>query len=221
MLASETLLQAIAVTAELTGTELSKSAARVMAEDLAQYPEPQVLGALTKCRRELRGRMTIADVISRIDDGRPGPEEAWAMIPHDESGSVVWTNEMAEAFGIAYRQIECGDTIQARMAFIEAYKARCQQSRDSRIPVKWVPSLGHDKAGREAVLLEAAEKGRLSLTHAQSLLPYREGSDAQARLEMLREEATFQELPELNEAQKRAGTRCSSHLGSELSHGRN
>ena len=26
-----------------------------------------------------------------------------AMIPKDESGSVVWTAEMAEAYGIAYR----------------------------------------------------------------------------------------------------------------------
>lgn len=185
MPASETLLKAIAVTAELTGTELSKNAARVMAEDLTQYPEAQVLAALTKCRRELRGRMSIADVVSRIDDGRPGPEVAWAMIPHDESGSVVWTDEMAGAFGIANRLIESGDTIQARMAFIEAYKRLCQESRDKRVPVKWGPSLGHDPAGRESVLLEAAEKGRLSVTHAQSLLPYRDGSDAKARLEML------------------------------------
>lgn len=194
MPASETLLKAIAVTAELTGTEISKTAARVMADDLSQYPEPQVLSALTKCRRELRGRMSIADVVSRIDDGRPGPDEAWAMIPHDESGSVVWTDEMAESFGIACRLIECGDTIQARMAFLETYKARCQQSRDLRLPVKWVPSLGHDPAGRESVLLEAAEKGRLSVTHAQSLLPYRDGSDAKAHLEMLLVEANSRAL---------------------------
>lgn len=36
---NENLLKAIAVTAELTGTELSIDAARMMAEDLSQYPE--------------------------------------------------------------------------------------------------------------------------------------------------------------------------------------
>ena len=81
---SSKLNEAIAVTAELTGTVLSKVAAQVMAEDLARYPEAQVMGALTRCRRELKGRLTIADVISRLDDGRPGVEEAWAMLPKDE-----------------------------------------------------------------------------------------------------------------------------------------
>lgn len=188
---SEKLLQAIAVTAELTGTELSSTAATVMAADLAQYPEHQVLSALTKCRKELRGRMAIADVLSRIDDGRPGAEEAWAMIPKDESTSVVWTREMAEAFGVACPLIDSGDVIQARMAFIEVYKRKCQEARDNSEPVKWEPSLGHDKAGRESVLLEAAEKGRLTVQHVAGLLPYRDGSDAHARLEYLQREATL------------------------------
>ena len=79
------LLQALAVTAELTGTELSEPAARVMANDLAAYPVQQVLGALTRCRRELKGRLTVAAILERLDDGRPGPNEAWAMIPQDEA----------------------------------------------------------------------------------------------------------------------------------------
>ena len=99
---SENLLKAIAVTAELTDTDLSEAAARVMAEDLAMYPEKQVLGALIKCRRELKGRLRISDVIERLDDGRPGPEEAWAIIPRSESDSVVWNRDMAEALGVVY-----------------------------------------------------------------------------------------------------------------------
>lgn len=185
MQASETLLQAIAVTAELTRTELSKPAARVMAEDLAQYPEHQVIAALARCRRELTRPMAIADVIARLEDGRPGPEEAWAMIPQDEASSVVWTREMAEAFGVANPLIQSGDTVQARMAFIEVYRKLCQQARDSHTPISWSPSLGHDQAGRESVLIEAVEKGRLTANHVAGLLPYREGSDAKARLEYL------------------------------------
>jgi hypothetical protein len=72
MKASSRLSEAVAVTLELTGTTLSEVAARMMADDLARYPEQQVMGALTRCRRELKGRLTIADVISRLDDGRPG-----------------------------------------------------------------------------------------------------------------------------------------------------
>ena len=69
---SKALLQAIAVTAELTGTQLSEGAARVLAADVAPYPEKQVMGALVRCRKELRGRLTVADIIARLDDGRPG-----------------------------------------------------------------------------------------------------------------------------------------------------
>ena len=100
MKASKAILQAIAVTAELTGTQLSEPAARVFAGDLAAYPEAQVLGALTRCRKEVRGRLTLQDVIGRLDDGRPGAEEAWAMLPKDEAASCVWTDEMCSAWGV-------------------------------------------------------------------------------------------------------------------------
>ena len=86
------LLQAIAVTAELTATELSKDAARALADDLDGYPVHAVLNALRACRRELTGRLTLAAVIQRIEDGRPGPEEALAHcspLLGDESRSVT------------------------------------------------------------------------------------------------------------------------------------
>lgn len=174
MSATETLLQAIAVTAELTNTQLSEAAARVMAQDLARYPEAQVLEALTRCRRELKGRLTIADVLTRIYDGRPDPEEAWALMPRDESSSVVWTEEMAQAFGVAYPLIRDGETVSARMAFLERYRTLVREARDAGRPAKWMPSLGHDPMGRESVLLEAARLGRLSQSHVAGLLPHRQ-----------------------------------------------
>lgn len=179
---SENLLKAIAVTAELTDTDLSEAAARVMAEDLAMYPEKQVLGALIRCRRELKGRLRISDVIERLDDGRPGPEEAWAMIPRNEEGSVVWTREMAEAFGVVYTMIEDGDMVAARMAFIETYKSKCSEARNNSVPIKWEASLGHDKNGREHVLIDALEKGRLPASQVAILLPYHQRTTEAERL---------------------------------------
>ena len=169
-LVPDELIAAIAVCAELTGTELSKAAARVMAEDLSVYPLVQVTGALTKCRKELRGRMTLAAVIERLDDGRPGVEEAWAMIPNGEGDTVVWTEEMAEAFGVAVKLLD-EDSIAARMAFKETYLKIVSRARDEGKPVQWQVSLGHDKSGREGPVLEAVRLGRLTTERAQKLLP--------------------------------------------------
>lgn len=182
MSVSKNLLQAIAVTAELTQTQLSETAARVMAEDLAQFDEQMVLGALVRCRRELKKQMCISDIIDRLEDGRPGANEAWAMIPKNENDSVVWTREMAEAYGVCYQLMNEGDMIAARMAFIEAYKERCADARNNAIQIKWEPSLGYDKNGREHVIMAAVEKGLLRSDHAAKLLPYHEHTDANTKL---------------------------------------
>lgn len=167
--ASIPVLEALAVTAELTGTQLSPAAARVMAADLAPYPPHQVLGALARCRKELRGRLIVADVIARLDDGRPGPEEAWAMLPFDEASTIVWTEEMAGAWGVALPLIEEGDRIAARMAFLETYRARVAKARDACLPVKWTVSFGHDAEGRQLALATAVSSGRISRDRALSL----------------------------------------------------
>lgn len=165
------LLQAVAVTAELCGRTFSEAAARVFVDDLARFPEPAVIRALARCRREVKGLLTIQDVVSRLDDGRPGADEAWAQIPFDEDGSVVWTEEMALAFGVARGLLAEGEKVAARMAFKEAYTRLVSKARDEGVPVKWTPSLGHDKRGRDAVLSDAVAKGRLSYEHAQELSP--------------------------------------------------
>lgn len=167
------VLKSIAVTAELAGTQLSEAAARVFAADLAGYPPEQVVAALTRCRRELKGRLTVADVLSRIaeSDGRPGAEEAWAMMPRDEAQSVVMTDEMAAAMGTALPLLRDGDAIAARMAFKEAYQREVQRAREEGRPPRWFASLGHDRSGREGVLREAVQRGRLPAAQARKYLP--------------------------------------------------
>lgn len=171
MPATEVLIQAVAVTSELCGRTFSPAAAAMFVADLEEYPEAQVLRALTRCRKEVRTGLTVADVIARIDDGRPGAEEAWAAIPRDEDASVVWTEEMAAAFGVALPLIRAGEEVQARMAFKEAYLRLVAEAREARTPVRWTPSLGHDPMLRESVIRDAIERGRLPLDAAPVLIP--------------------------------------------------
>ncbi len=163
------VLEALAVTAELTNTQLSAAAAKVMASDLSPYPPPQVLGALARCRKELKGRLTVADVVSRLEDGRPGPEEAWAALPHDEAQSVVWTEEMAGAWGVALALIEEGERVAARMAFLESYRGRVQKARDAALPVRWTVSFGTYAEARQVALDSALRLGRISPARALEL----------------------------------------------------
>lgn len=169
MPATENLVKAVIATAQVMGTDLAEDAARMFCNDLSEYQEPLVLQALTRCRREVKGKLTLAEVVARIDDGRPGPNEAWAMLPRSEQQTVVWTDEMRVAAQAA-DPLE-GDQVAARMAFIEAYNRELTIARAERKPVQWTASLGWDKAGREPVIREAVEKGRLSVAQARKCLP--------------------------------------------------
>lgn len=170
-MSSSTLLEAVAVTAELCGRVFTAPAAKVFVDDLSGFPEPAVLAALRRCRREVRGVLTVQDVVSRIDDGRPGPQEAWAMMPVSEADSIVWSDEMAEAYRVAAPLIADGEMVAARMAFLETYTKAINEARDQRKAPCWSVSLGHDPRGREQALLLAVEKGRLTLGHARDLVP--------------------------------------------------
>lgn len=176
------LHEEIAVTAELTGTNLSESAAEIMTTELAAYPTGQVLEALKRCRRELKGRLTMAAVLERLDDGRPGAEEAWAMLPLDENSTAAWTAEMSQAFGVVLRMIDAGEMVAARMAFKETYQRLVQQARDAAQPVHWMVTLGHDPAGREGPLIAAVERGRITLKAASDLCPALPQIDAEVML---------------------------------------
>lgn len=168
--ADPSVVKVLMIMAQLTGkTFASAEPAELLAADLADYPAPAVLVALARCRKELRSFPTLADILARIEDGRPGAEEAWAMIPRDEDGSVVWTSEMAEAFGTARRLLP--DEVAARMAFRETYLKLLADARAERRPARWEVSLGMDKNGRVAALQEAVRKKRIGQDQAQALLP--------------------------------------------------
>ena len=99
-----------------------------------------------------------------------GVDEAWsiAMQAEDEQSTVVWTQPIAEAWGIAKNVLP--DRTGARMAFKSAYE-RILSGLPANAALKWYPSIGIDAARREDALNEAVKMGRLSGEHAAGLLP--------------------------------------------------
>lgn len=168
---SSNVLKAVCVTAELCGRTFTEPAAQVFCSDLAAYPEDAVLAALTRCRREVKGMLTTQDVISRLDDGRPGVEEAWALIPTGEDDTIVWTAEMAEAHAACAPLLAEGDRVAARMTFKEVYAKAVTKAVAAGQPVTWQASLGWDMEKRKRVLLAAVEAGKLPAPAAREECP--------------------------------------------------
>lgn len=137
----------------------------------------------------VRGRFvpTPADVLTQIEilanDGRPGVEEAWAMVPQHETDTAVWTTEMAEAYGVASPLIAAGDRVGARMAFKEAYTRAVTIAKAAGRPAQWTLSLGSDLQHRRRTLRAAVEAGRITAATAEEACPRIGGSLAKLLLE--------------------------------------
>lgn len=109
-----------------------------------------------------------ADVIAQIDglaedDRRPGAEEAWALAlaAGDQTRTVLWTREMAQAWETARPVMDLGDEVGARMAFREVYARLVAEARTQQMPVAWSVSLGFDPEERNRVVADAVASGRL------------------------------------------------------------
>ncbi len=102
--------------------------------------------------------------------GHPTANEAWGLVlaSRDESDTVVWTEQIAEAAGVAQPVLDVGDEVGARMAFRDAYE-RILRERPEK--PRWFPSLGSDPQRRAAALERAARAGLLTQQHAAGLLP--------------------------------------------------
>lgn len=170
---SAKIIDALTVVAEITGATLSVPAIKGIAMELAQHPEHEVLKALAKCKRECKYKLTLADILERIDqsNGFIGADEAWSLACQamDESATVVMTEQITQAWGVARDVMP--DKVGARMAFREVYNRLVDQAKDAGQQPVWFASLGHDKQGREAPLMQAAQLGRLSMNQVQQLLP--------------------------------------------------
>lgn len=159
----EQLAKDLTVTAEVLGDEARPAVLVLMVNELSSYPLASLQQALATCRRELKGRLTLAAILERIDDGHLAPNEAWAVaLPAwDEENTVVWTEEVASAWLVARPLLEGGDRVAARLAFLEAYGRNLKAARNAKRPAAFIASLGRNAAVREAALQQAVNAGLL------------------------------------------------------------
>lgn len=138
---------------------------------LAEYDMPIVSAAFNAHMRDpSNGKFAPkpAHIIEQIrasvaNDGRLGPEEAWALAlkARDEAETVVWTSECMQAWFAAKPVMDFGDEVGARMAFREVYTRLVNEARDRSEEVTWEISEGFDQDRRRLAVAEAVEAGRI------------------------------------------------------------
>ena len=155
------VLQMLAATAEVMGTELKPNALMLMAKDLFEYDYTAVMRSLTRCRKELSGRLTLKAILDVLAPGGGwlSANEAWSMaLPAvDERNSVVWTSEASKAWLVALPLIEAGDKVGARMAFIASYDRLVADAKNAGKQPCHEISAGWDAGGR-AIAVESAQR---------------------------------------------------------------
>jgi hypothetical protein len=109
-----------------------------------------------------------ADVLAQLqadahDDTRPAADEAWAIALRatDEARTVVWTEEIAQAWAVALPVLGARDQVGARLAFREAYERLVADARAARAPARWFASLGWDEQQRAQAIGQAVQLGYL------------------------------------------------------------
>ena len=170
----EKIIQAITVTAELTGTQFSRDVMFVMAEDLLAYPLDKVLIAFERCRREIKGKLTLAAILERIDDGWQSTEEAFNTLVsgwENDSISILTTHTAMQAAQSATALFNAGDKYRAGMAFKTAYERMVSEKKAKGMQPDWFVSAGVDKEQLAHVVKEAAMNGHITQDYALTLLP--------------------------------------------------
>lgn len=172
---AEELLEQLYATAEVLGSEIKPAAAMLMIRDLRQHQRAEIEQALARCRSELTGRLTLAAILERMPsaDAFLSANEAWALAltGQDDMETIVWTQEIATAMGVASPVLQLGDKVGARMAFIGAYEREVAAAKAEGRKPEWMVSLGYSPERRQTAIDEAVKKGLLEAPKVEHLLP--------------------------------------------------
>lgn len=150
-------------------------ACKTWLEVLAPFDVRAIAASFAAYRDEVSDFAPIPNAIAmrcKKFDGRPTADEAWAiaLTSRDEGETVVWTEEMAEAYALCRSIMLLRDEVGARRAFIDAYNRLVQVARMSNQPAKWVVSAGWDRVRRDRAIEKAAAAGLLAAPAAVAML---------------------------------------------------
>lgn len=164
----------LAATLSLYGRETNRGVASLWWAALEPFGFAEVRRAFSAHVTGKRGQFAPlpADILRGLrvsDEGHLPTEEAWALAltTADEAVTVVWTTEIAQAFGVAKPCLELGDKFGARQAFVSAYERLVAVAG---APC-WQVSMGHDATCRADAVAEAVRLGRLEQSQVAHLLP--------------------------------------------------
>lgn len=183
--------QLLLATYAMYSKECTKALLTIWWNALSPYPVDQVRDAFNRHMVGKRGTFcpVPADILSylTLDSGHLSPDEAWALAltSTDESETIIWTDEIAQAMGAARPCIDAGDKYGARLAFLSAYE---RNLKTAPLKPRWWPTLGDNKLRREDVLLRGIEDGRLSLEYYGKMI-----SPKSIGLEQLKQKALTHE----------------------------
>lgn len=153
----------IVLTSEICGgARWSDEVGEYVKAHIEHYGDAAVKHALKRCQLEVKGLLSLADIIARIPDGRPTVAVAYAQVSGSEADTFITTDEVLAAWGIA-RQTD-GDKFAQRAAFDAAYKEICASNRISGVFPKQIVSIGHDKARAKAAIEAGVKQGLLEPT---------------------------------------------------------
>lgn len=131
--------------------------------------EEEFLGALQRCKAELRFPMVPADVTERCPSLQlQSADEAWASIGgKSEEDTVVWTDLTAAAWGQVAQE---PDPTARRMAFRKVYERLAEGWRTAGKRPRYQASLGTDPARRTEVIKRAVADKLLPVSEGRELL---------------------------------------------------
>lgn len=126
-----------------------------------------------------------------------GSHEAWAIAEKSigfdgQELTVIWTEQMAQAFSRCEDLIKTGDKYQraeAKKIFCDAYDRLVTQAKDQGLKPIYVTSLGSDKDQAIAAIKQAEADGFLEAPEAHALLEHKQTEQQQEA-----EAKNFQEI---------------------------
>lgn len=166
-------LRAIGTAAAVFGKETTETMLSAYWAVLSEFDISAVEAAFFRHMKASKFFPTPAEIITLIPAAiaanHIGADEAWAiaLASFDESATVVWTQQIAEAKAIVQDIFDTGDEVGARMAFRDAYNRIVANAP----PPAWSVCQGWDAQRRAEAVTKAVQFGRLPAGSERRYLP--------------------------------------------------